>query len=229
MRRHSPAAALARYLFVSVTVTVSLAAGAAAHAEGAPDAPRWMYRIEGGVFEPDLDRYATFFGSEHARIYGLAAGYRFRDWLELEAAIGRVRERGAGAVASGATLAGEVTYELVPVQLFATFTLDRPERRLVPYLRLGIATALYDEDIELQPSREGRGDVGPAAGIGLRWRFASRGSRDRRLDGRFWRSYVFLEAQRFSSDADTVGGGRVDLGGTSYLTGIRVEFELGGG
>jgi hypothetical protein len=188
-----------------------------------------MYRIEAGILEPDLDRYSTFFGSRHAALYGLAAGYRFRDWLEVGAEIGRMRDRGVGAVAGGSALAGEVTYELVPVQIFATFSLDRPERRLVPYMRLGIAAALYDEDIELQPSRDGRAEVGPAAALGLRWRFAGKGSRERRPEGRFWRSYVFLEAQRFSSDADTAGGGTVDVGGTSYLTGLRVEFELGAG
>jgi hypothetical protein len=193
------------------------------------ESPRWTYQIEGGAFEPDLDQYSAFYGSRRTTLYSLAFGYRFRDWLEVAGEVGRMRDDGAGMVAGSTEPAGEVTYELVPVQVFATFTLDRPERRVVPYLRLGLATAFYDESIELQPTRDGRGDVGASAGIGLRWRFASKGSRERRTAGPFWRSYVFVEAQRFSSDAETVEGGNVDLGGTAYLTGIRVEFELGTG
>jgi hypothetical protein len=222
MRRRADAGVIA-------ALSLALGCGSIALADGAPDSPRWMYRIEGGVFDPDLDRYSTFFGGRNAPIYGVAAGYRFRDWLELDAEIGRMRDEGVGTIEGSDVLGGDVTYELVPVQLVATFALAGPGRRLVPYLRLGIAAAFYDEDIELQPSRDGRGDVGAAAGLGLRWRFAGKGTRENRPDGRFWRSYVFLEAQRFSSDADTVGGGSVDLGGTSYLTGIRVEFELGPG
>ncbi|HEU4619847.1 MAG TPA: outer membrane beta-barrel protein [Gammaproteobacteria bacterium] len=194
-----------------------------------PESPRWMYQIEGGVFEPDLDQYAMFYGSRHATLYGIAFGYRLRDWIELGGDVGRMSDRGTGTIEGKSTAAGEVEYELTPVQLFATFTLDRPDRAIVPYLRLGLATAFYDETIELQPSRNGRGDVGAAVGIGMRWRFAENGSRERRRDGVFWRSYVFVEAQRFSSDAETSDGGTVDLGGTAYLTGIRVEFELGPG
>lgn len=205
-----------------------------------PDAassPRWMYEIKAGDLHPDLDRYATYYGTSRSTVYTLGAAYRFRSWLEAGAEIGRMRESGKGAATGVATPSGSVTYVLTPVQLFASFMLDAPRRRFVPYLGVGIATAFYDERIDLQPDRDRRARVGPAARAGLRWRFAARGAAAdagaeahgapraeaaRRRGQALWRGYVFLEAQRFSSRIR-----RFDLGGTAYFAGVRVEFELG--
>jgi hypothetical protein len=181
-----------------------------------------MYEIEAGRFHPDLDRYAAFYGSSRTRLVGVSAAYRFRDWLEAGFDIGRVRDRGTGMIAGSGEPGGSVTYELTPLQVFASFMLDRPGRRFVPYLDLGLATAFYVEDIDLEPDRRGRADAGGAAHAGLLWRFASAGGAgDARRSDTFWRGYVFLEAQRFSSKA-----AGVDLGGTAYLLGVRVEFQL---
>lgn len=203
---------------------VSAGVGSAQHAPQAPvpSSPRWMYEIAGGYFYPDLDDFAAYYGSARTTILGLSFGYRFRDWLEAGAAVGYLEDSGTGRVAGGTEPAGTVDYSLVPVFVFATLALDGPERRFVPYLRLGAATASYSERIEGQPSREGRGDIGPSAALGLRWRFAAEGAARQRPQDAFWRSYVFVEAQRFSSKVADI-----DLGGTSYVAGVRVEFELG--
>ncbi len=196
-----------------------LGAAAAFAAAAAPPQPRWMYELGVGEFHPRLDEFGTYYGVDAATTYSLAAAYRFNGWLEAGARLAYLREDGVGAAAGSGGTGGQVRYALVPFELFASFMLPGRDRRFVPYLGLGVATAAYDERIELQPDHKGRGGFGPAVDAGLRWRFASSGGP---RSGEFWRGYVFGQASRFSSRA-----AGYDLGGTLYTLGVRVEFQIG--
>lgn len=198
---------------------------ATAQPRDATFSPRWMYELKGGWFYPDLELYDRFYSDDRDTFSAVSGSYRVRDWLEVGAEIGHMRDEGRG-VAGGDGEGAEVTLRLVPVQAFANFMYQpRPERRFVPYAGVGVGAVWYEQDVELQSSRDGRSDVATVVRAGLRWRIASEGPRSaetRRPDTTYWRSYVFIEAQALDADVDDI-----DLGGKSYLLGFRIEFELG--
>jgi hypothetical protein len=188
--------------------------------------PRWMYEIKGGLFYPDLDGYETFYGDDRDTLFAASGSYRVRNWLEVGAEIGHVRGEGHGILTSTGEPGGDVELRLIPVQLFATFIYEPdPNRRFVPYLGIGVNAAAYEQDVELQPSREGTSELGSAVRAGVRWFITSEGphtSSGPGSDNIYWRSYAFFEAQKSETKMDGV-----DLGGTVYLIGFRVELELG--
>jgi hypothetical protein len=114
----------------------------------------------------------------------------------------------------------------MPLQVFANFIYQpTARRRFVPYAGVGVASVWYEQDIELQPGRDGRTDVGAAWRAGLRWFVMSEGPRaadSTRRDRIYWRSFVFLEAEGIDAEVDDI-----DLGGNIYMLGFRMEFELG--
>jgi len=211
----------------SLAAVLALAAGGNVSGQEAPatSSPRWMYEIKGGYFYPELDEYETFYGDDRDTAFAVSGAYRLRDWLEVGGEIGYMRDRGEGRTADGQAVPDAVKQELLPLRVFANFILEHPDRRFVPYAGIGLGWVLYRQEVELQPSRDGRTDTGAFARAGVRWRFASSGDRSAASRGRdvmFTRSYVFVEAQRFTAEIDDV-----DLGGTAYLLGVRFEFELG--
>jgi hypothetical protein len=188
--------------------------------------PRWMYEVKGGLFYPDLNGYESFYGDDRDTLFAASGSYRVRDWLEVGAEIGHVRGEGHGILTSTGEPGGDVELRLMPLQLFATFIYQPdPNRRFVPYLGVGVNAAAYEQDIELQPSREGTSDLGGAVRAGVRWFITSEGPHTPSAPGSdniYWRSYAFFEAQKSETKMDGV-----DLGGTVYLIGFRVELELG--
>jgi len=199
-------------------------AGTAFRAEAQGNfSPRWMYEIKGGRFEPRLDDYATFYGGDHDTFWAAAGAYRLRDWLEIGVEIGHMRDRGLGRTPSG-ELIDAVDLRLVPLQIFATYVHQpHADRRWVPYAGVGLAATWYEQDIELEPGRDGRSDLGAAARAGFRWLLGSDGPHvNATRDSIYSRGYIFLEAQRVDTDID-----EIDLGGTSYVIGFRAELEMG--
>ncbi|HEX6999272.1 MAG TPA: CFI-box-CTERM domain-containing protein [Gammaproteobacteria bacterium] len=206
-----------------LAVLLVLVAGGAHAADPPRFSPKWMYELKAGEYRPDLDDLETFYGSDTDTVVGVSGGFRVRDWLEVGGEVGRLRDDGIG-ISPGGNIEDAVKLKLYPVQVFATFMLQpHPGRRFVPYLGIGVAAVRYEQDIELQESREGRTDAGPAVRAGLRWLAVSEGAP--RSAGAstetYWRGYAFLEAQRLDTDVDGI-----ELGGTVYLLGFRVEFEL---
>ncbi|HEX7080639.1 MAG TPA: CFI-box-CTERM domain-containing protein [Gammaproteobacteria bacterium] len=196
-----------------------------ASAQEPPSGPRWMYSLKGGFMYPDIDEFETFYGDDRDGVFAVSGGYRFRDWLEAGVGIGYLSERGDGLTPDGARVPDAVKLELLPVHFFAGFALPDPDRRLVPYAEVGAGWTFYREAIELQPDRDGKSELGTFARLGVRWRFASEGRRmpsgEPSIDI-FSHSYVFLEAEHVATEADGI-----ELGGTSWLLGVRFELELG--
>jgi len=200
-------------------------AGGPALAQPGGDAPRWMYEIKGGYFYPDLDDYERFYGDDRDTQIAIAGGVKLRPWLELGGEIGHSRDRGA-ALASGGVVEDAVKLRLVPLHVFATVSWPRDGRRWVPYAGAGLTATWYEQDVELEPGRDGRSDTGVSVRAGVRWFFAEEGARGaaaRREGVPYARLFAFFEAQRSNTEVDAL-----DLGGTSYLIGFRAEFELAG-
>lgn len=186
--------------------------------------PRWMYSLAGGYTYVDLDDYDTFYGDDRATSFSISGAYRLRDWLEVGARIGFRDDDGLALAPGGVEVPDAVDLTVMPLHVFADFIFERPGRRFVPYAGVGLGGAWYRQEVELQPDVDGRTDVGALVRAGLRWRFATSGSREsasRRRGAPYVRSFVLLEAEHYDADADGV-----ELGGTAYRVGVRFEFEL---
>lgn|GEM_PF-875989 len=217
----------------AVGVITLVLAASSAHAQGAAPAParepatsspRWMYSIVGGYTYPDLDDYDAFYGDDRDTSFSISGGYRLRDWLEVGARIGFRQDTGLGRSTDGGEIPDAVELTVMPAHVFADFVFERPDRRLVPYAGIGVGGAWYRQGVELQPDVDGRTDIGALLRAGLRWRFASSGSRStaaRPGGAMFVRSFVLLEVEHFDADVDGI-----ELGGTAYHVGVRFEFEL---
>ena len=183
-----------------------------------------MYAISGGYTYPDLDDYARFYGDDRDASFSIAGGYRLRDWLEVSARVGFREDKGIGFAADGTVVPDAVALTVVPLHLYADFIAERAGRRFVPYAGIGVGGAWYRQKVVLQPGVDGRTDLGGLVRAGLRWRFASNGSREsaaRRGGAPFTRSFVLFEVEHFEAEASGI-----ELGGTAYHLGVRFEFEL---
>ena len=223
-RRRRAAARCAAGLAV-VTCTTGLAlAPSPAEAQDRESSPRWMYSIVGGYTYPDLDGYETFYGGDRDTSFSITGGYRLRSWLEVGGRIGFREDDGLARAPDGTDIPDAVELTVMPLHVFADFIFERPGRRLVPYAGVGVGGAWYRQEVDLQSDVDGRTDIGGLVRAGLRWRFASSGSR-RAASGpggpMYTRSFVLIEAEHF--DAETNG---IELGGTAYHIGVRFEFEL---
>ncbi len=185
--------------------------------------PRWAFEIKGGQFYPDLEDYSTFYGSDKTSYLTLTFSYRHRNWLEFGAELGHMEDNGVGVLTISGELGGAVKYTLYPAQIFANFSYDvRRGQLFVPYVGISAVSAYYKQKVDQQPSRDGRTDLGYGVRAGLRLslnrldpRAAAR-NRDRRLKN----SFLFIEAQSFSTESDGI-----DLGGEIYQFGFRFEFD----
>jgi hypothetical protein len=190
------------------------------------ESPRWTYEIRAGYYEPDLDGFAMFYGDDAEKYYGLAGSYRFKDWLEFGGEYSQLRAKGVGFLTSSQVLGGSVTYRLSPVQIYSNFIFQRrPMQRVVPYLGVGLTMAVYEQNVGGQGSTDGRTDLGYSAKLGVRFLVGSRGPRPASTAGGspYLRSYVFLEVQQLSIEADNT-----ELGGEAYVIGFRMEFDSSG-
>ena len=192
----------------------------------AEESTPWFGALKGGRFEPDLEDYATFYGSDQAGFFALAFGYQFKPWLEVGAQLGGMSDSGVGIQPGNNELGGSVDYTLLPAHLYANFIYKRKDDQLfVPYAGAGLTTAWYRQEIANQETREGRTDLGYNAMAGLALlldRLDTNSARDLSPDGGL-QTYLTFEVQWFSTEVDGI-----DLGGVTYLLGVKFEWGKGG-
>lgn len=209
-------------LVLVVLFTVCATAAASAQ-EPRLQSPRWMLELKGGQYEPDLDDYDTFYGSDHTTFGALAIAYRLNRWVEFGGELGYFEDEGVGQLPQNELLGGSTTYSLMPVQAFVNVRGEFWEDQLfVPYAGVGLAMAFYKQEIDEQSDRDGNTDLGYSARVGVALSF-------NRLDPETVReaagsplkkTYAFVEAQQISAEQDDV-----DLGGIVYMLGLRFEFD----
>lgn len=191
----------------------------------ARDPTPWVAEFKGGLFEPDLPLYKDFYGDDRNGYFAAAFAYQFRRWLELGGEVAYSRDKGVGVQPGNSQLGGSVRYTLVPAHVFVNFLGKTSDEQLfVPYAGLGLTTAYYKQEVDSQSDRDGRTDLGYNARVGLQLllnRLDKRTAYRASPNGGF-QTYLFLEAQWFSTEVDSV-----DLGGITYLVGLRFEWGRG--
>ena len=179
--------------------------------------PRWMLELKVGRFDPELEGYQRFYGDDETRYWSVEVAYRFRRWLEVGGGLAHMRDKGVGLLSISGALGGEVTYTLMPVHAFFNLRGDFSQDQLVvPYIGVGVTRSYYKQKIELQPDRTGTSDLGTIVRVGLQLSLVRLGAKS---GSQIQRSYLFVEAQRFTTEVDDI-----DLGGDVFLLGFRFEF-----
>ena len=211
-----------RITLVFSLVACALAPHGVLAQESAVESPRWAYELRGVYFEPDLERFATFYGDDTDSFFGLAGTYRLRDRLELGGEYGLMKETGVGLLTESGTLGGNVELRLEPFHVFANAIFQRAiEQRVVPYVGGGLLVMRYEQKVDFQNDIEGRTDLGWSARAGVRFLLKTHEPTRTSSGDPYWRALVFLEAQHMSAEVDDL-----DLGGDAFVVGFRMEFDL---
>jgi hypothetical protein len=200
----------------------ALLTGQQVFAQNQSVAAPWAFEIKGGEFKPDLERYEEFYGSDTTTYLAATVAYRPSDWWEIGGELGYMHDSGVGILAGNQTLGGSVRYKLVPVSLYVSaFGKFVPDQWVVPYAGIGVTTAWYKQSIDAQPNRSGRTDLGynAKAGLQLLLNGIDKNTAQRAAQGGLINTYLFIEGQYFSTKVDGI-----DLGGLTYLLGLRLEF-----
>jgi hypothetical protein len=187
----------------------------------------WLLEFKIGEFEPDLELYQDFYGDKSDLYISGAFGRRFKPWLELAGELGYFHDTGVGVQATNGMQGGQVKYKLFPAHVYVNFRGEFSQPQiLVPYGGVGLTSAWYSQKIEGQGDKSGRTDLGYNARLGVELNLNRLDARSakRARDQSLTRSYLYLEAQYFTTEVDGI-----DLGGVAYMLGLRLEFDFGVG
>jgi hypothetical protein len=210
------------YIFILILLPI------VAHAaDEKQERPHWSLEFKGGFFYPDIENWQESYGSRKTSHYAATFAYKLFRQLELGIEGGYIKDTGQGFAPLHNTFAGNVTYELFPLEAFIVLRGVFSERQVVvPYIGGGWTRMYYREKVEFQETVKGHAD-GYHGRAGLQFLLDGldqSAANSFYLDAGVFHTYFFLEAQRSRAMADTVTGGSVNIGGTSYLAGFLFEF-----
>jgi hypothetical protein len=214
-------------VFLLACMTAFLAAAPDAPAAELKSRPHWSAEVKGGVFYPAADNWSAYYGSD--RTWQIAGSLAYKLTRRIEAGIegGMAKDQGAGYAPLNGISTGKVDYSLYPLNVFALFRgIFAEDQWVVPYVGGGYTRMFYRQQTEGQSDVKGaaNGYHGRAGLQLLLDRIDTRAANNMYLGYGIIHTYLFVEAQRTTAKTDTVSGGTVDLGGTSYLAGFLFEF-----
>ncbi len=197
------------------------------------DRPHWSLDLKGGSYIPEFGDWSTYFKGGDAGTYGGSFSYKLLRQLELGVEGRYVRASGQGnaplhAAAAGATtfLAGDVTYELAPLNVFVLARgVFNENQWLIPYAGGGWTRMFYREEVKDQGVARGRTD-GYHARAGIQFvldGLDAHAAHNIRADYGIDHTSLFIEMEYIRAIVDTAGGS-VDLGGKSWVAGLLFEF-----
>jgi len=199
----------------------------AAFAESTTETSHWSLEVKGGSFIPDIDNWTTYYDKRSASEYGGSLAYKLFRQLEVGIEGNVVTARGQGFAPDHGSVAGHVTYKVYPLNVFVLARgVFSDNQFLIPYVGGGWTRMFYRAEVEDQSVA--RGSVnGSHARAGLQLLLDTldpSAANNLYLDYGINHTYFFIEAEYTRAMADTVSGGTVKLGGTSWLGGLRFEF-----
>ena len=199
----------------------------AALAEEATKRPHWSLELKGGEFIPDVDNWSAFYGQRYTSEYGGSLAYKITRKLEFGIEGMYLKDNGQGFAPIHQTITGNVKYESVPLNVFVLARgLFSEKQWVVPYVGGGWTTMFYREEVQSQGVTRGSTN-GYHARAGLQLLMDGidpSASTSMELDYGIFHTYLFVEAEYTRAMANTVTSGTVNLGGTSWLAGLLLEF-----
>jgi opacity protein-like surface antigen len=188
------------------------------------DLPRWSFELKGGVFAPDLPNFEQFYGRTDMPGFGAALAYKPFRLIEVGLESGLMKEKGFAFAPLHNEAAGEVTYQLVPVNVFVLLrgVLDE-DQWLVPYVGGGYTRMLYSVKTEGQGTVKGVAN-GYHARAGLQLLLDvmdPEAANNLYMDYSVNNTYLFVEAEFISAKEKTTS---IDLGGMAVMAGLLFEY-----
>jgi hypothetical protein len=192
--------------------------------------PHWSFEVKGGELAPSLANWSQFYGKRSMPEFGVSLAYKLRRQIELGVEGGFAEARGHAYApihseqAGSPVLAGRVTYDLYPVNVFVLVRgLLNENQWLVPYVGGGFTRMYYQEKVEGQGTTRGSADgYHYRAGLQLLLDGIDRDAANGLyMDYGVYHTYFFVEAEKTSAKVKSVS---VDIGGTAYLMGLLFEF-----
>ena len=196
-------------------------------AEARPDRPHWSLELKGGAFLPQAGDWSRFYDSGHVGEFGGALSYKVHRQVEVGLEGSYARAKGSGQQPVHGLVAGRVTHEQVPLNLFVLARgVFSEDQWVVPYAGGGWTRMFYRQKVEDQGKTQGSvNGYHVRGGVQLLLdRLESDAANDLYLDFGVHHTYLFLEARHTRAKAGTVPAGSVNIGGTSYLGGLLFEF-----
>ena len=196
-------------------------------AEQALERPHWSLELKGGVFIPAIDNWSTYYGRRDTSEFGGSLAYKLARQIEIGVEGMYIRDKGQGFAPIHNIATGNVTYELVPLNVFVLARGTFSENQwLIPYVGGGWTRMYYREEVQYQGIVRGSTD-GSHARAGLQ--IVLDGA-DTRAAGNMYKDYgifhtsLFLETRYTRAMITDLTGSSINLGGTSYLMGLLFEF-----
>lgn len=207
-----------------ILLAFTLLPAAAGAAELLPDQPRWSLEVKGGTFAPAVEGWSHYYGKKTMSEYGVSLAYKIRPQIELGAGTSSMKISGHTFNQAHGTPAGDMTYELYPIELFILARgVVVEDQWLVPYIGGGWTRMNYRETIQNQETVRGAVDgYHVRGGVQLSLdNLDHAGSSSMYLNYHVLHTYFILEAEYTRAvDRST----SLDLGGTSYRGGLLFEF-----
>jgi hypothetical protein len=204
-------------LFLSIMMPLAVRA-----ADQAQERPHWSLEVKGGIFIPDIDNWATYYGKRNTGEYGGSLAYKIFRQLEVGVEGMYIRDSGQGLAPIHNIATGKVTYELAPLNIFVLARgVFNENQWLVPYAGGGWTRMYYREEIQYQGFVRGSAD-GFHGRVGLQILLDNmdpRAAHNLYTDYGFFHTYFFVETQYIRAMVSDLNGVSVNLGGTSYLGG----------
>ncbi len=190
--------------------------------ESAPASPSWSFEMKGGYFTPALPNWEQYYGKRDMPEYSMSLAYKIIRQVDIGIEGEYLTSHGSAYAPLHGTLAGSVTYDVYPVNVFLLFRAVMSEQQwIVPYVGGGYTKMFYDETIENQGSVKGSANGYHARG-GLQFLLDAldpEAANNMYTDNGVFHTYLFVEAEYIHAIAAST-----NLGGTGYMAGLLFEF-----
>lgn len=188
------------------------------------ESPDWSFSLNGGYFTPGIEGWKNHYDADGAWTGGVEFGKELTERVELSVNMSYFKAKGSATTPTGRTSSDEATYEQAPIHASLSYRLIfREDQALVPYIGGGYTHVLYREKINDNKTSGDRKGYHLRGGLQLLLdRFDTEAAKDFYSEWKVLHTYLTFEA--IYSKADDFGKEDIDLGGLSYIGGIRFEY-----
>jgi hypothetical protein len=184
----------------------------------------WSMEIKGGTFTPALENWSQYYDRKNIPQLEASLAYLFVPQFEAGLGSGWMRGKGHLYAPQHGIFTGNVVYDLYPVNAFVLVRgVTSDEQWLIPYIGGGWTRMYYKEKVEDQADVSGHVDGYHIRG-GLQLSldiFDPRAANTMLLDYGVEHTFIFFEAEYTRVVVSSISD---DIGGKSYLWGLRMEF-----
>ena len=192
--------------------------------ESARQSPKYTFEIQGGLYQPTDENWESYYGSKNMMEMGVSMAYRIFSVLDIGTSASFGQDKGRGRLPLSQITSGDVSYEILPIDVYAVLRLRFSDRQwIVPFAGGGYTRFFYRQSIDGKGYARGSVDALHArAGLQILLDpLDAFSARNMFLNYGVLNSYLVFEGKMVKAQA---GEPPIDLGGISYRMGILLEY-----